>query len=360
MNSKAFWAVLVFAAIAIGGGYYYLTEQGMSAAPAANAANSTAEKTVTVEAEKVTIGPVIEDIRAVGTLQANEAVIISSEIAGRVEKIRFDESDNVTAGDALVELDDSILRAELVKVQSDLTLAKTNLERANKLAKQGTGTLRARDEAVAANQVAEANLSLARARLEKATIAAPFSGVIGLRSVSIGAYVTPGDHLVQLVNIDPIKVDFRVPELSLSSLHPGQAIRVTVDARPGKTFEGEIYVIDPIVDENGRAVRLRARIPNPDQILFPGLFARVQIIVNRRDNSVIVPESAIFARDRKHYVYTVVDNRTVLTEIELGQRLSGQAEVTKGLEGDAVVVTAGHQQVNNGTRVEVIKLGADS
>ena len=126
MNSKAFWAVLVFAAIAIGGGYYYLTEQGMSAAPAANAANSTAEKTVTVEAEKVTIGPVIEDIRAVGTLQANEAVIISSEIAGRVEKIRFDESDNVTAGDALVELDDSILRAELVKVQSDLTLAKTN------------------------------------------------------------------------------------------------------------------------------------------------------------------------------------------------------------------------------------------
>ncbi|MAZ04453.1 MAG: efflux transporter periplasmic adaptor subunit [Sneathiella sp.] len=360
MNSKTFWAVLVIAAAAVGGGYYYLNEQGMSAAPAANAANATTEKVVTVEAEKVTVGPVVEDIRAVGTLQPNEAVIISSEIAGRVEKIRFDESENVAAGDALVELDDSILRAELTKVNSDLTLAKTNLERANKLASQGTGTLRARDEAVAANQAAEANLALARARLEKAMIKAPFSGVVGLRSVSIGAYVTPGDHLVQLVNIDPIKVDFRVPELSLSSLHPGQAIRVTVDARPGRTFDGEIYVIDPIVDENGRAVRLRARIPNPDQILFPGLFARVQIIVNRRENSVIVPESAIFARDRKHYVYTVVDSRTVLTEIELGQRLSGLAEVTKGLDGEAVVVTAGHQQVNNGTRVEIIKLGADS
>ncbi|WP_340149064.1 efflux RND transporter periplasmic adaptor subunit [uncultured Sneathiella sp.] len=360
MNNKTFWAVLVIAAAAVGGGYYYLTEQGMSAAPAANAASATTEKVVTVEAEKVTIGPVVEDIRAVGTLQPNEAVIISSEIAGRVEKIRFDESENVAAGDALVELDDSILRAELTKVNSDLTLAKTNLERANKLANQGTGTLRARDEAVAANQAAEANLALARARLEKATITAPFSGVVGLRSVSIGAYVTPGDHLVQLVDIDPIKVDFRVPELALSNLRPGQAIRVTVDARPGKTFDGEIYVIDPIVDENGRAVRLRARIPNPDHILFPGLFARVQIIVNRRDNSVIVPESAIFARDRKHYVYTVVDNRTVLTEIELGQRLSGLAEVTKGLDGEAVVVTAGHQQVNNGTRVEIIKLGADS
>ncbi len=360
MNNKTFWAVLVIAAAAVAGGYYYLTEQGMSAAPAANAANAATEKVVTVEAEKVTIGPVVEDIRAVGTLQPNEAVIISSEIAGRVEKIRFDESENVAAGDALVELDDSILRAELTKVNSDLTLAKTNLERANKLASQGTGTLRARDEAVAANQAAEANLALARARLEKAIISAPFSGVVGLRSVSIGAYVTPGDHLVQLVDIDPIKVDFRVPELALSNLRPGQAIRVTVDARPGKTFDGEIYVIDPIVDENGRAVRLRARIPNADHILFPGLFARVQIIVNRRDNSVIVPESAIFARDRKHYVYTVVDNRTVLTEIELGQRLSGLAEVTKGLDGDAVVITAGHQQVNNGTRVEIIKIGADS
>src|SRR3546814_180745 len=146
-----------------------------------------------------------------------------------------------------------------------MTLAEANRERAMTLAQRGTGTLRARDEAVAAHQVAAANVALAQARLEKATITAPFPGVVGFRAVSIGAYVTPGTRIVELANIDPIKIDFRVPELVLSSLRVGQPIRVIVDALPNRTFEGEIYVIDPIVDENGRAVRLRARIPNPDR-----------------------------------------------------------------------------------------------
>ncbi|TNE40357.1 MAG: efflux RND transporter periplasmic adaptor subunit, partial [Alphaproteobacteria bacterium] len=289
-----------------------------------------------------------------------ESVTISSEIAGRVDRIRFKESDDVKVGQPLVELDSDILRAELVKVQSDLTLAKANLDRAMKLAKQGTGTLRARDEAVAAHRAAEANLELARARLEKATITAPFSGVVGLRSVSLGAYITPGDRLVELADIDPIKVDFRVPELALASLKAGQTIRVTVDALPGKTFEGKIYVIDPIVDENGRAIRLRARIANPDHLLLPGLFARVQIVVERRNNSILVPESAIFARDGKQYIYQVKGNRAVLTEIALGQRRTGQAEITRGLMPDSVVITAGHQQVHNGDPVEVVKPGAES
>ncbi|MCF8466402.1 MAG: efflux RND transporter periplasmic adaptor subunit [Sneathiella sp.] len=360
MSRKFFWATLVIAALVLGGGYYYVVGKGMSAAPLANAAKPGAEKIVMVEAEPVTVGTVIEDIRAVGTLQANESVVISSEIAGRIDRIRFKESGNVAMGDVLIELDADILKAELVKVQSDLTLAEANLERALKLAKQGTGTLRARDEAVAASQAAEANLSLARARLEKATIVAPFSGVVGLRAVSIGAYVTPGDRLVELADIDPIKVDFRVPELVLSSLHAGQPIRVTVDAFPGRTFEGKIYVIDPIVDANGRAVRLRARIANPDHLLFPGLFARVQIVVHKRDNSLLVPESAVFARDRKHYVYRVVDDRAMLTEIELGQRRSGQAEIIKGIGSEAVIITAGHQQVHDGGRVEIAKAAAGS
>src|SRR3546814_9057306 len=113
---------------------------------------------------------------------------------------------------------------------------------------------------------------------------------------------------------------FRVPELVLSSLRVGQPIRVIVDALPNRTFEGEIYVIDPIVDENGRAVRLRARIPNPDRSLKPGLFARVQIVVERRDNAVLVPESAVFAEGQKRLVYREVDGRAEATEIALGHR----------------------------------------
>jgi membrane fusion protein (multidrug efflux system) len=267
----------------------------------------------------------------------------------------FAEGDKVEAGAVLVELDFTILQAELSKAQSELALAETNRNRMMSLAKQGTGSFRERDEAVAAYQSAQANLALAKARLEKSTITAPFSGVIGVRSVSIGAYVSPGHHIVELVDIDPIKVDFRVPELALPSLQPGQFVRVTVDALPGQVFDGEVYVIDPIVDANGRAIRLRAQIPNPNGRLSPGLFARVQIVVERRENALLIPEPAVFADGQARYVYRIVDGRAVQTEIELGQRQPGFVEVRSGVDRDTVVVTAGHQQIRDGSRVTIVK-----
>jgi membrane fusion protein (multidrug efflux system) len=358
MGRGSFWVALVIAALALGGGaYHYLAETG---APIARAASPAGERAVVVEAERVAVDAVIENIRAVGTLRANEAVTISPEIAGRILRIRFAEGEEVAAGDVLVELDATILRAELAKTKSDLTLAEANRQRAMTLARKGVGTLRARDETIAAHQAAEANVALAQARLERTSIAAPLSGIVGLRAVSAGAYVTPGDRLVELADIDPIKVDFRVPELVLSSLRAGQAIRVTVDAVPGGIFEGKIYAIDPIVDANGRAIRLRARVANPDRTLFPGLFARVQIVVERRENSVLVPESAVFARGQERFVYRVVEDRAILTTIELGQRRPGQVEVIDGLGHEAMVITAGHQQVRDGARVEIVNARAGS
>jgi membrane fusion protein (multidrug efflux system) len=149
-----------------------------------------------------------------------------------------------------------------------------------------------------------------------------------------------------------------VPELVLSSLRTGQVIHVTVDAVPGRTFEGKIYAIDPAVDVNGRAVRLRARIANPDRLLFPGLFARVQIVIERRENAVLVPESAVFSRGHERLVYRVVEGRAVLTKVELGQRRPGEVEVTDGLGHDAMVVTAGHQKLRDGARVEIVDASA--
>lgn len=356
MGRKSFWVAMTIAVLALAAiTYQYLAETGT---PVAGAVTPAEERTIVVEAERVAIDAVIQDIRAVGTLRANEAVIVSPEIAGRIHRIGFEEGEEVAAGDVLVELDATILRAELAKTKSDLTLAGANHQRALALARRGAGTLRAKDEAIAAHQAAEANIALAQARLEKAIITAPLSGIVGLRAVSAGAYVTPGDRLVELANIDPIKIDFRVPELVLSSLRAGQAIHVTVDAIPGRTFEGKIYAIDPIVDANGRAVRLRARVANPDRTLFPGLFARVQIVVERRENSVLVPESAVFARGQERLVYRVVDGRAVLTKIELGQRRPGQVEVIDGLGPDATVITAGQQQVRDGVRVEIVNTRA--
>jgi membrane fusion protein, multidrug efflux system len=363
MRRLPYRVLLAGLAVFLSGSAYYLLYRGASATGARDAANAAAppvEKVSTVEAAAVAVDTVLQTIHAVGTLRPNEAVVVSPEIAGRIARLPFSEGERVAAGAALVELDADILRAELDKAQSDLTLAEANQKRAMTLASQRIGTLRARDEAIAAYQAALANVALAKARLAKTTIAAPFSGMIGVRSVSVGAFVSPGDRIVELAEIDPIKIDFRVPELVLQNLRAGQSIRVTVDALPGQTVNGEVYVIDPIVDANGRAVRLRARIPNPEGKLSPGLFARLQIVIERRDNAILIPESAVFADGQARYVYRVLDGRAVQTKVELGQRRPGQVEITSGLDRDAVVVTAGHQQIRNGSRVTVVVTDAKS
>jgi membrane fusion protein (multidrug efflux system) len=358
MGKARFWLIFAAVAVAVGGGVYYYAQAPDRNAASAKAASAPLGDAVAVEAARVTVDTVVEDLRAVGTLRPNEAVTVVSEIAGRVERIGFREGQAVAAGDVLIELDASILRAELAKARSDLTLARANHERAAMLAKRGMSTERSLDEARAALQAAEAGQALAQARLQKATLKAPLSGVVGLRAVSVGAYVTPGERIVELADVDPVKVDFRVQELALSALRRGQPIRVTVDALPGKAFEGEIDAIDPIVDVAGRAIRLRARIPNPRGELSPGLFARVQIVVERRENAMLVPESAVFAEGAKRFVYRVIDGRAVLTGVQLGQRRPGQVEISKGLGRDDVVVTAGHQQIRDGTPVDVVSAAA--
>ena len=362
MARNTFWMALGAATLVAGGIAYYVEPDWLpalapghsSAATTPSAVAPAARKPVTVEAAPVTLSTVTEDIQAIGSLQPNESVVVSPEIAGRIERIHFDEGDPVVAGEVLIELDAAILRAELSKARSDLTLAQANHERAIRLATQGTATLRERDEAVSRLQVEQANVTLAQARLDKTRIISALSGVAGLRAVSVGAYVTPGAHIVEIADIDPIKVDFRVPELMLSSLRTGQTVQITVDARPGRSFEGQIYVIDPIVDQGGRAVRLRARVPNPDGVLSPGLFARVRIVVQQRENAMLVPESAVFGQGAKYFVYRIEDGNAMLREVALGRRLPGQVEVVEGLSAADRVVTAGHQQVRDGAPVEII------
>jgi membrane fusion protein (multidrug efflux system) len=355
MARRSFWLVLATAAVAIGvGAHQYLPEiSPLAHGQSAKAAVPKMERGVAVEVQRVAVSTVVEDIRAVGTLRPNESVVIAPEIAGRLSRIRFNEGDRVKAGDVLVEIDPVILRAELDKARSDVALARANHDRATTLAQQGTGTLRARDEAVAAFQAAQANVALAEARLEKATITAPLSGIVGLRAVSVGAYLTPGTQIVELADVDPLKVDFRVPELQVANLRPGQNIVIAADAIPGAAFEGAIYAIDPIVDVNGRAIRLRARVPNPDGRLLPGLFVRIQIIVERRQDAVLVPESAVVAEAGKTFVYRIVNGRAERVDVALGQRRPGVVEVRKGLGREDTVVTAGHQRLGDGALVEI-------
>ena len=363
MAKLRFWLILAAVAATLAGGIHFWQKTSARAAiaPQAQLANGKASsRPVAVEVAGLTVDTVIEQIQAVGTLQPNEAVTVVPEIAGRIERIAFTEGQAVKAGEVLVELDAAILKAELSKTRADLALARANHDRTVTLATQGMSTLRARDETKGALDAAQANLELAEARLQKTTLRAPLSGIVGLRAVSPGAYVAAGQRIVDLTGIHPLKLDFRVPELALADVRRGQAVKLTLDALAGRSFDGEIYAIDPVVDVAGRAIRIRARVPNPKGELSPGLFARVQVVVARRENALLAPESAVFAREDKAYVYRVVQGRAVRTEVVLGQRSPGFVEIRDGLARDAQVVTAGQQQLRDGAPLRVANPVASS
>lgn len=363
MSRRAtFWSAIGGLILLAFGAWFFVDYLSLSAisSPTKPAAATTQTRNqqsaaaVAVETKRVAVDTVYEEMRAVGTLAANESIVISAEIAGRISRIGFVEGEKVKSGDVLLELDDTVLKAELDKVRSDLALARANRERASTLATQGAGTQRARDETEAAFMSRQADLALAEARLQKSTLTAPFSGVIGLRNVSVGAYIIPGQRIADLADVNTLKVDFRIPEINAMQVKVGNTIMVTADAIPDATFEGKIYAIDPIVDVNGRAMRLRAQVPNRDGRLLPGFFARVRIVTDQRPNALLIPESAIIPLDGKILVYRVVEGRAVQAEVELGQRLPGQVEVRKGLSASDTIVTSGHQRLRQGSPIQVV------
>jgi membrane fusion protein, multidrug efflux system len=309
---------------------------------------------VTVEAVAVEQEEVAEEIVVVGSLASNESVIVRPEIAGRIARIAFAEGERVKRGQPLVALDASVQEAELKEAQAALGVSQRNFARAEELLKTGAGAVRMRDEALGRLEADRARVALMQARLEKMTLTAPFDGVLGLRSVSVGAYVTPGQEVVNLENIDPIKVEFRVPETSLRAVREGQKIRVQVDAFPGAAFTGEVYAIDPRIDAAGRSVAIRAKIPNPDGKLRPGLFARVTLITEQR-RSVMAPETAIVPRGSDQFVYRVVDGRAVLTKVRVGVRRDGKVELREGVRPGETVVSAGQMKLRDGAPVTVAR-----
>ena len=340
-----------------GGAWWYFYVQAPEASGATNAA-ARAGMAVPVETVRAEVGPIQRRLSAVGSLRSNESVIVRPEIAGRIVEIPFEEGAQVERGATLVMLDDTIARAEVDQVQAALELSQANHERAVDLLRRNAGTTKARDEALAGLRSNQAALHLARARLEKTVIKAPFGGVVGLRKVSVGDFVGVGQDMVNLEQIDPLKADFRVAEIYLAALQRGQRIELTVDAFPGEKFTGEVYAIDPLIDESGRSILLRARLPNPEGVLRPGLFARVTLVLNEREDAVQVPEQALVPQGQDQYVFRVVDGKAVFTKVRVGIRREGMVEILDGVGPDDEVVTAGQLKIRDGAAVKPVAAGA--
>jgi membrane fusion protein (multidrug efflux system) len=353
MRTRPILFTLLLLAVAAGG-YWYLRPNSEGTAPAGVVTPSPA---VPVEVATAATEELVLSIPAVGTLRSNESVQVSPEIAGRIVELKADEGAAVAAGDSIAMLDQSIYAAQIAEVQARISLSESNYERARELLARQAGTQRALDEAEAQLKADRADLLVAQALLDKTVVRAPFDGVLGLRRISVGQYIEAGDVIVNLESIDPLKVDFRVPEIYFRQTTVDQAVTVTVDALGNEPVLGTVYAIDPLVDENGRSLVLRAQIPNDEGRLRPGLFARIELIYDRRAGALMVPEAALVPIGRNSYVYRIENDVAKLVQIEVGQRLRGRVEVTAGLAAGDVVVTAGQLRLYDGAEVVIVESG---
>ncbi len=308
-----------------------------------------------IAVEAITVKPVrmAQGLTAVGSLRSDESVTIRPEVSGRISEIGFREGQRVEQGSMLIRFDTSVQRAELAQADANLGLAKSRVDRSRDLFTKGFISAQARDEAESNFKVAQANFDLSKARLTKLDIMAPFSGIVGLRTVSIGDYVKDGQDIVNLEGIDPLKVDFKIPEIYLKQLAVGQSLQITLDAFPNQTFQGKVFAINPLVDTNGRSIVIRAMVKNTEARLRPGMFARVRLLFSDERDSVAVPEQSLIPVGDEHFLFKVVDGRAQRFKIDIGQRREGQVEVLQGLTAGDVVVTAGQLKLRDGSQVKV-------
>lgn len=328
------------------------TRQAASLSPASKNTPASSKTAVEVEVARQVSMP--RSVSAVGSLRSQDSVVLRPEITGRITEINFDEGGKVSKGQVLVRLDDSVVRAEVQQAQANLSLANSKYRRAQQLTKQGFISKQALDEASSQFKVQQAELALAKAHLSKTVIVAPFDGMIGLRTVSVGDYVSPGIDLVPIESIDPLQVDFRVPEQFLSEVKLGQKLAVSFDALPGQSRQGEVGAISPLVDVGGRSLLLRANVPNPDNVLRPGIFARVRLQF-ADDATLVISETAIAPSGDEQYVYRVVDGRVQRVAVRLGMRREGRVEVIEGVQPGDLIIISGLQKVTDGQEVDIVK-----
>lgn len=302
---------------------------------------------VPVRAEQLT-----QQVTAVGTLVAQQSTMLRAESSGRIANILFKEGTATTAGSLLVQLDTALLEAELQQAQAQLALAQSRANRAQKLSKEGFISAQAKDESSSERAVAAAEVNIIKTKIDKSQIKAPFDGVLGLRYVNLGDYVSSGDDIVSVASIDQLQIDIRVPEHYLAQIAVGTAVHLYLDAQAGQEFIGQVTAISPMIDEQGRSVVLRAHVANPDRQLRPGQFARVSLDLDEIDG-LMVPETAIAPAGQAQYVYRVINGEVAeRVEVKVGIRRDGWVQVT-GLDPEDLVITSGLQKVQDGSKISI-------
>lgn len=295
-------------------------------------------------------------VEALGTALANETVVITADTTEKVSAIHFEDGQVVEEGQLLVTLDKSEEEATLSAAQARLSEAQLSYNRARDLQKTNALSKATLQQRLATLKEAQSGIEAIQSRIDELTITAPFAGILGLREVSVGALVQPGDTITTIDDLSRIKVDFDVPSVFLPALKPGLPIIGKVDAYKGKEFRGEVQTVNARVDPVTRTVRVRAILPNPDTLLKPGLLMTIILLKDQRE-ALLVPEEALIKRENKNFVFVVAeeDGKAIAQEreVKIGARQPGQVEILDGLRLGEKVITHGTLKVRSGMEVEV-------
>ncbi len=306
-----------------------------------------------VIAVKVGTAPFADPVEALGTLKARESVSITANVTETVSAIHFADNQRVAAGDLLVELTNAEERALIVEGRARVAEAERQYDRVKSLAGQRSAAESLLDERLRDLETARATLVVYEARLADRVITAPFAGVLGLRNISVGALVEPGDLITTLDDSSTLRLDFAVPSIFLGSLKPGLAVEARADEFPDQVFTGRVTGVDSRIDPISRSFLVRAVLPNPEGRLKPGLLMKVQLLRNPRQ-ALVVRESALLGQGRDHFVIRVgADERAERVQVAIGTRRPGETEIVSGLAAGDRVVTQGADKVRPGQALTV-------
>lgn len=304
---------------------------------------------------QATSQPVSETLSLVGDIAANESVEVRGEVDGVIQEVLFKEGQRVEKGQLLVRLDDSKFAAAVAEGEARFKLSQSTYDRAKQLLKDQLISQQEFDQNQSTFEMSRATLELNKRNLRDARILAPFSGVVGAREISPGQVVTKNTPLTWIVDLDPVKIEFDVPEKFLSPVRIGQDLEITVAAYPGKTFKGKVFFVSPFIDSTNRTALVKAEAANSDGLLKPGMFANLELTTMVRQNAVVVPEVALtqILENNRAMVF-VVDAQTnaVLRPVKLGVRLAGRVEVD-GVKPGELVIVEGTQKTVPGKPVQL-------
>ena len=298
-----------------------------------------------------------QTVSTVGTLKASQGVMVSAEVSGTVSAIHFESGQAVQEGDLLFELDTSTERAQLESAKATYDLAEANLKRARELRASRSIAQSELDTAQARAKESKAVVEQIQATLEKKIIRAPFSGTLGIRQVDLGEYLNPGATVVSLQSMDPIYVDFSLPQQQLGNVKKDFPVRLEMDTYPGRVFKGEVEALDPDLDLANRMFRARGLLPNSDGALKPGMFANVSVIQPKALEVIAVPSTSVFYQAYGNTIFVIVEGEQGKTVeqrfVKLGKTKGDFVAVESGLEAGEEVVSSGAFKLFNGRSVVV-------